>query len=174
VPTGWLPGGLRVASGWLVRLFKVRGSRFEVQGSRFKVRGSRFEVQGSRFKVRGSRFEVEGSGVRGSALDVGCWMFFGIHHSSFNLLPSPAPFPLSGFQCFSVSLGPGACASAKGLRSPPAHGKRMGCHERTLTRIHYIAAGRTKLVCLQGIGRAVRYNELQNIQAAVNDDKIHF
>src|ERR1035441_3800000 len=31
---------------------------------------------------------------------------------------------------------PGACSSAKGLRGPPAHGKRMGCNERTLSRIH--------------------------------------
>ena len=28
---------------------------------------------------------------------------FGIRISSFYLLPSPAPFPLSGFQCFSIS-----------------------------------------------------------------------
>ena len=32
----------------------------------------------------------------------------------------------------------------------------------------------TSFVCLQGTGRAVLYYELQNIQAAVNDDKIRF
>ena len=36
------------------------------------------------FANRGfSRFKVQGSGVRGSALDVRCWMFFCIHHSTF-------------------------------------------------------------------------------------------
>jgi len=39
-------------------MYKVPGTRFQVQGFRYKVSGTRFQVQGFRYKVSGTRFQV--------------------------------------------------------------------------------------------------------------------
>jgi hypothetical protein len=67
VPTGWLPDGLRVASGW--PCLEIANSRWQMARlSAFCILPSTFSSAWLYPALQGSRLEVQ------AAFDVGCWM----------------------------------------------------------------------------------------------------